>query len=112
MRPYDKHVVRRTELWFRACSNSGANADKAVDKRRSMFNAVRPSAHTVISAERFRALGTVASMPEAKNQSEDEELRGVIAAVDQPEFECALGELIVDAKAGGGDAESGRHARL
>jgi hypothetical protein len=38
-------------------------------------------------------------MPQPQHQSKNHKLRAVVAAVDEPEFERALGKLVIDTEA-------------
>jgi hypothetical protein len=54
----------------------------------------------------------VDSLPQTEDESKQRELRGLVAAVNEPEHERPLGELVVDAEAGCRDAKAGDEARL
>jgi len=44
--------------------------------------------------------------PQSQHQAEHQELDGVVASIDQPEQEAALGKLVIDAEAGGHQAQA------
>ena len=45
-------------------------------------------------------------MPQPQHQPEQHELQRVVTPVDQPQLEAAVGELVVDAEAGGDEARA------